>query len=183
MKWVTRDVVHLERVATPWLIRRFVDPEAEFVFIGWGPDEKLPKDANPFAVPGTDITPHDKDGTAFRKVMTKYGIEDPALDSIDKVIMGAVQLIMHDYKPGQDDHHAQMARGLIAISEGVMLLERGDAEVIEASLPIYDALYANFKAELLRKAPRREDVDPERPMEQTVFVSNLTKFLRSLNRA
>jgi hypothetical protein len=182
MKWVTRDVVHLERVATPWLIRRFIDPEAEFVFIGWTPGEKPPADAIPFAVPGAEISPHDKDGTAFRKTMTKYKIEDPALDSIDKVIAGAVQLIMHDYKPGPEDRHAQMALGLIAISEGVMLLERGDVEVIEASLPIYDALYANFRAEHLRKAPHDPNADQERPMAQTLYVHGMTKFLRSLNR-
>jgi hypothetical protein len=183
MKWVTRDVVHLERVATPWLIRRFIDPDAEFVFIGWEPDAKPPADAIPFAIPGRELSPHDKDGTSFGKALKKYNLSDPALESIDKVIAGAVQIIMHDYKPAADDRHAQIALGLIAVSEGVMLLQEGDNAVIEASLPIYDALYANFRAEHLRQSlPADPAVDPEKAMVQTVFVHTMTKFMRSIRR-
>lgn len=183
MRWVTRDFVHLERVATPWLIRRFVDREAEFIFIGWAPDAKWPDDAIPYAIPGVELSPHDKDGTVFRRVMNKYGLKDPALDMIDNVVMGAVRVIMQDEKPGPDDLHGQMARGLIAISEGVMLLQPSDAAVIEASLPVYDALYAFFRAELLRREPHDPKVDPDRPMTQTMYVHHMAQFLRGISPA
>ena len=55
MKWVTRNHPHIDRVASPWLIKRFVDTEAEFVFVGWGKDEALPADATPFAIPGAEL--------------------------------------------------------------------------------------------------------------------------------
>src|ERR1700691_2338669 len=63
MKWVTRDFVHLDRVASPWLIKRFIDRDAVFVFVPWGAEERRPADAIPFALPGAEIGPHDQEGT------------------------------------------------------------------------------------------------------------------------
>jgi hypothetical protein len=81
MKWVTRDFVHLDRVASPWLIKRFIDRDAVFVFVPWGKEDRRPADAIPFALPGAEIGPHDHEGTTFAKLLKKYRLDDPALHS------------------------------------------------------------------------------------------------------
>jgi hypothetical protein len=152
MKWVTRDFVHLDRVASPWLIRRFIDRDAVFVFVPWGQEERRPADAIPFALPGAEIGPHDAAGTTFDKLLAKYRLDDPALRSIARVIAAGVDYVLHGYRPAPDETHGQMAVGLLAISEGTMLINEDDAMIIERSLPIYDALHAYFTAHHLAEA-------------------------------
>src|SRR5665213_2137255 len=132
MKWVTRDFVHLHRVAAPWLIKRFIDPAAEFVCVPWGEEDRCPPDAIPFALPGAEIGPHDADGSTFRKLIRKHKLEDPALQSIAEVIEAGIDYVLHGTEP-----HAlgRSALGLLAISEGTMLLEEDDAVIIARSLP------------------------------------------------
>ncbi len=146
MMWVTKDFVHLDRVACPWLIKRFIDVEATFVFVPWGEEHLRPADAIPFAIAGAELGPHDASGTTFDKVLRKYGLVDPALAAIADIIRAGVDFVLHKNRPAADDAHGQMAYGLLAISEGMMLLKQPDAAIIEASLVFYDALYANFKA-------------------------------------
>lgn len=167
-KWVTRDFVHLDRVACPWLIRRFIDRDAEFVFVPWGEEARRPADATPFAIPGAELGPHDASGTTFDKILAKYKINDPALDAIARVVRAGVAFVLHDERPS--DEYGEMAYGLLAISEGVMLIRERDADVIETSLPIYDALYANFRAHALVRAsgkaiPAPDAKGPTRPTE------------------
>jgi hypothetical protein len=144
--------VHLDRVACPWLIRRFIDPEAEFLFVPWGKEDKRPADAIPFALPGVELGPHDAQGTTFQKLLTKYQLDDPALARMAKVIAGGVDHAMHEYRPPADDKHGQIGIGLLTISDGMMLINKRDDQVIEASLVVYDALYAIFKAHTLLQA-------------------------------
>jgi len=152
MKWVTRDFVHLDRVASPWLIKRFIDREAVFVFVPWGEEGRRPADAIPFALPGAELGPHDHEGTTFAKLLKKYRLDDPALRLIAGVIAAGVDYVLHDYRPPSDDRLGQMAVGLLAISEGTMLINEDDAMIIERSLPLYDALYAYFTAHELARA-------------------------------
>jgi hypothetical protein len=152
MKWVTRDFVHLDRVASPWLIKRFIDRDAVFVFVPWGEEARRPADAIPFALPGAEIGPHDHQGTTFEKLLAKYRLDDPALRSIARVIAAGVDYVLHDYRPAADETHGQMAVGLLAISEGTMLVNEDDTTIIDRSLPIYDALYAYFTAHRLAEA-------------------------------
>lgn len=175
MKWVTRDYVHLDRVATPWLIRRFVDADALFVFVPWGEEASRPADAIPFAIPGCELGPHDANGTTFDKVIAKYGLADPALASVADVIRSGVDIVLHGARPGADDAHGRIAWGLLALSEGMMLTHRGDDAVIEASLAIYDALYANFRAHHLVAAGGKTIPPPDR-LGPTVP----TRFLRDV---
>ncbi len=172
MKWVTRDFVHLDRVAAPWLIKRFIDRDAEFVFVPWGAEERCPPDAIPFALPGAEIGPHDVDGSTFQKLLRKYRLDDPALQTMARVIQAGIDYVLHDTQPDAD---GRTAIGLLAISEGTMLLEDDDAAIIARSLPIYDALYAYFTAHQLAKAkgvplPAHEGQGPTRP----------TRYLRAL---
>lgn len=177
MKWVTRDFVHLDRVASPWLIKRFIDPEAIFVFVPWGEEDTRPHDAIPFALPGAEIGPHDKDGTSFAKLLAKYQLIEPALAAIEKVIAAGVGYTLHHYRPTADETYGQIAVGLLAFSEGMMLINEDDATIIERSLPIYDALLTYFTAHQLAALSNKPI--PERagkgPTNETVFLRKLLK--------
>lgn len=149
MKWVTRDYVHLDRVASPWLIRRFVDREATFVFVPWGEEHRRPPDAIPLALPGAELGPHDDKGTTFAKILVKYGLKDPALDRMARVIAKGVDYVLHDFRPDAGDTDGQVAVGLLAFAEGMLLLHTDDARILDASMLVYDALYQNFRAHAL----------------------------------
>jgi hypothetical protein len=177
MKWVTRDFVHLDRVASPWLIKRFIDREAVFVFVPWGGEDRRPVDAIAFALPGAEIGPHDHEGTTFAKLLKKYHLDDPALYSIAHVIAAGVDYVLHDRRPAPDDASGQMAVGLIAVSEGTMLLNEDDATIIERSLPIYDALHAYFTAHRLAEAKGAPLPEPagRGPTNPTLYLRGLLR--------
>lgn len=175
MKWVTRSFVHLDRVASPWAIKRFIDREAEFVFVEWGEEHTLPPDAISFAIAGGQIGPHDAEGTTFEKLLRKYELQEPPLWSIARIVRAGVDSVLHGRKPSPDDTCGLMADGLLAIAEGMMLLHNDDNVIIEASLPVYDALYANFRAHHLLqsrglKLPASENKGPVLP---TLFLRKL----------
>jgi hypothetical protein len=149
MKWVTRAYVHLDRVASPWLIQRFIDPAAEFVFVPWGEESTRPADAIAFALPGSEFGPHDAQGTTFAKLRRGHGLEDPALITLERVIALGVDHVLHGYEPAAGDRLGQIAVGLLAIAEGMLLARRDDATIIRDSLVFYDALYTQFRAEHL----------------------------------
>jgi len=156
MKWVTRQYLHLDRVATPWLIVRFIDPDAEFTFVPWKEEHLAPADAIGFAIPGAELGSHDHDGTTFAKVMRKYKLVDPALDRMAEVIEAGVAYVLEDYRPPAADHAGQTAVGLLAFAEGVFLTHQSDLGILAASFPVYDALYANFKVLELLKSKKME---------------------------
>lgn len=182
MKWVTRDFVHLDRVASPWLIKRFIDREAVFVFVPWGEEERRPADAIPFGLPGAEIGPHDHEGTTFEKLLAKYRLHDPALLSMGRVIAAGVACVIHGYQPGPSDSSGQIAVGLLAISEGMMLLDEDDSTIIERSLTVYDALYANFTAHHLAqsKGVRLPESAGKGPTNRTVYLRNLLNDQRKV---
>ena len=173
MLWVTRDFVHLDRVASPWLIKRFIDRDAVFVFVPWGAEDRRPADAVPFALPGAEIGPHDADGSTFAKLLAKYQLNDPALHALARIIQAGIDFVLENVPPATAE--AQIALGLLAISEGTMLLEDDDAAIITRSLPVYDALYAYLTAHELARVkgeslPAHEGLGPTRP----------TRYLRAL---
>ena len=149
MKWVTWDHVHLDRVACPWLIRRFVDPEAEFLFMPWGSQEDLPRGAIPFAIPGVELGRHDEQGPTFSKIMGKYGLDDPALAMMAQIVSSGVHHATHKGKGDENDVPVLEGIGLDAISEGMMLSTESDSDNLDKSMAIYDALYAYCKARVL----------------------------------
>lgn len=134
MKWVTRERPKVDRVACPWLIKRFVDPEAEFLFVP--PDQVLAvaerEGATPFDVPGVELG-HHGDACSFDAVLRKYGLSDPALARLALIVRGA-DTEAKDLTP--------QSRGLEAIAEGFRLTYADDQELLERELPVYDALYA-----------------------------------------
>ena len=134
MKWVTRAHVKVDRVACPWLIRRFVDPEAEFIFVAASLVSEVAKKegAIPFDVPNVELG--HKDGKcSFEAIIEKYGLKDKALLKLAAIVNGA-----DTDNPNPDPCSA----GLRAIASGYSLLFPDDMENLENQFQVYDALYA-----------------------------------------
>lgn len=155
MHWVITEHVHFDRVAGPWLIRRFIDPQAVFSFVPRGltldqlTSEQFPPDAIPLAIPGAELGPHDDEGPLFVKILNKYGLNDPALRRMGEVVQKGVDYVLHDYRPASDDRDGQMAAGLLAFSDGMSLLEESDQRRLDASYVVWDAIYELLSANQL----------------------------------
>lgn len=137
MKWVTRAHVHVDRVACPWLISRFVDGDAEFVFVASDIVSQVAEEewATPFDVKGVELG-HRDGHCSFVSIMEKYHLEDKALLQLADVVNAADtdQLDANPY-----------ARGLEALAQGFSLMYPDDTDNLEAQLAVYDALYAFFR--------------------------------------
>jgi hypothetical protein len=134
MKWVTRERPKVDRIACPWLISRFVDPEAEFLYVT--ADQVLAvaerEGAIPFDVPGVELGHHGQE-CSFDAIIRKHKLTDPALAQLALIVRGA-DTDAKDLTPE--------SRGLEAIAEGFRLVYQDDREQLERELPVYDALYA-----------------------------------------
>jgi AraC-like DNA-binding protein len=134
MKWITRERPKIDRIACPWLIRRFIDPNAEFIFVPF--NEVLSKsqelDAIPFDIPEVEYT-HYEEKTTFDYFITKHKLDDPALLKLAPIVRGA-----------DTDRHelAPEVAGLWAISAGMSFNITDDHELLKAGFVIYDALYS-----------------------------------------
>ena len=145
MKWITRERVKVDRVACPWLIKKFVDPEAEFLFV---PAEQVTavagrEGAIPFDVPGVEFGHHGKE-CSFDALLKKYQLgRDPALALLAKIVNGA--------DTDNSLWNQPEAAGLNAIAEGFRHLGyKNDHEIIAAESIVYDALYA-YCQEMVRR--------------------------------
>ena len=141
MKWVTRERVMVDRVACPWLVRRFVDPEAEFLFV---PADQVmnvaaQEGAIPFDVPGVELGHHGKE-CSFEAIVRKHDLgNDPALALMAKIVNGA--------DTDNSLWHQPEGPGLEAVAEGFRHLGLGDDQAINrAEWIVYDALYAYCQA-------------------------------------
>ena len=133
MKWVTRERPKIDRIACPWLVSRFIDKEAEFLFV---PPKEVASvaaatGAIPFDVPGVELT-HVKGTCTFDSFLSKYALDDPALHRIAPIVRGA-DTSRHDLTPESP--------GLYAISIGLSHLFDDDHEVLRHGMVLYDALY------------------------------------------
>ena len=135
MKWITRSHVHVDRVACPWLITRFVDNEAEFLFVPRNQVDKVAAEtgAIPFDAPGVELG-HQDSCCSFESIIVKYELKDPALLGMAKIVHAADVEADLDTDP--------IARGLEAIAVGYSLRYPEDEENIACQFEVYDALYA-----------------------------------------
>ncbi len=135
MKWLTRSHVHVDRVACPWLISRFVDNEAEFLFVPKGQVDKVAAEtgAIPFDAPGVELG-HADGRCSFESIMVKYDLKDPGLQRLAKIVHAADVEADLDTDP--------IARGLEAIASGYSLRFPDDEENLARQFEVYDALYA-----------------------------------------
>jgi AraC-like DNA-binding protein len=134
MKWITRERPKIDRLACPWLIQKFVDSEAEFIYVPFDSviEEAKKLNAIPFDIPGVEYT-HYEDQCTFDYIVKKHKIDDPAITVISKIVRGA-----------DTDRHdiANESAGLWAISAGLAHNITDDSKLLEMGMVVYDALYS-----------------------------------------
>lgn len=134
MKWITRERPKIDRIASPWLIKTFVDLEAEFIYVPFNEvlDKAKEFEAIPFDIPNVEFTHYNEQST-FDYIVKKYEIKDPAILIIADIVRGA-----------DTDRHdiAKESAGLWAISAGLSYNITDDYKLLESGMVIYDALYS-----------------------------------------
>jgi len=150
MKWVTRHRPKIDRIACPWLIRRFVDPQAEFLFVP--PDQVLSvakeTDAIPYDIEGVELT-HDGPSCSFDAIMRKHGLSDPALAEMATIIRGA-DTNRHDLRAAYP--------GVYAVLIGLSATHLDDHVQLSHGMVVCEALYAECKSARAEK----HDWSPQR---------------------
>jgi hypothetical protein len=137
MRWATRAHCHIDRVACAWLIRRFIDDEAEFVFVD-DPDD-VPAGATPFDMRGVELGHHGGD-CSFEAFLRHYELADPVLWELARIV--------HEADLGDELYDAPEAAGLDVLVRGLSLL-RDDEELLALTAPLFDGLYEFKKRALL----------------------------------
>jgi hypothetical protein len=152
MKWITREKIKVDRVACPWLIRHFVDPEAEFVFLPRDTDWAKIDNGIVFDAPNCELGHHGED-VSFNSILKKYKLTDPALVLLGEIVRAA------DSHPN-NPHPA--GKGLRWVAHGFSGLGLSDHEILKREFIVYDALFGECKAQLTKggtvseRAPRAE---------------------------
>ena len=133
MKWVTREKAKVDRIACPWLIKKFVDPEAEFLFVPAEQVLKISQEQNaiPFDVPDVELG-HHEDKCSFDAIIEKYKLNDKALWELAQIVRGADTL---------NRTLTPESAGLVAIAEGFRGISKDDYDNISKQFYVYDALY------------------------------------------
>jgi len=149
MRWVTRRHCHVDRAACAWLIRRFLDPQAEFVFVD-DPDE-VPADAMPFDMRGVELSHHDGD-CSFETFLRRYELADPVLWEIAKTV--------HEADLADERYDAPEAAGLDVLLRGLSMV-RDDDELLALAAPLFDGLYEYANARCCSGASPPHDVPGE----------------------
>jgi len=144
MLWITRSHVHVDRVACPWLITRFIDNEAEFLFVPASQIEKVAKEeeAIPFDAPGVELG-HVDGRCSFESIILKYGLKEPGLLRLAQIV--------HAADVSEDIANDPIASGLEAIASGFSLRFPEDDENLSHQFDVYDALYAWCRLQVAKK--------------------------------
>jgi len=144
MLWITRSHVHVDRVACPWLITRFIDSEAEFLFVPGSRIEKVVTEtgATPFDAPGVELG-HHEGRCSFESIILKYGLKEPGLLRLAKIV--------HAADVNEDIDKDPIARGLEAMASGFSLRFPEDNENLAHQFDLYDALYAWCRMDVAKK--------------------------------
>lgn len=167
MKWITRERPKIDRLACPWLITRFIDKDAEIIYV---PFDKVKSRAAslkaiPFDIPGVEYT-HYKNECTFDYFIKKHDLKDPALRTMASIVRGA-----------DTDRHdlASQCSGLWAISAGLAFNFKNDKELLEKGMLIYDALYSWAKH--LQKEKHTEQPN------EALLLDVFNKFLKGKQRS
>lgn len=134
MKWITRERPKIDRIACPWLIRRFIDPDAQFLYVAAGEVLQVAAEqgATPYDIPGVEMS-HVGEKCSFDAFLAKYRLDDPALQQLAAIVRGADTSRL-DLTP--------QSAGLYAISLGLSQVHADDHEMLRHGLVLYEALYA-----------------------------------------
>ena len=143
MKWITRSHVHVDRVACPWLIKRFVDSQAEFLFAPANDIEEVAaqQQAILFDAPGAELG-HREDQCSFDAIIQKFQLNDKALLLLAEIVRAADTNRLQDHPAGA---------GLKALAEGYSIRFPDDGENVRRQMDLYDALYAWCRLEAAKK--------------------------------
>jgi hypothetical protein len=138
MKWITRERPKIDRIACPWLIKRFIDKDAEFLYVPSTDVLRVAKerDAIPYDVPGVELT-HDGPFCSFDAFIKKYALKDKALDHLAEIVRAADTDTLENSK---------QAPGLLAITMGLSNNIENDQEMLKVGMIIYEALYSWCKS-------------------------------------
>ena len=144
MRWATRAGVHVDRAGCAWLIRRFIDPEASFLFVA--DPEEVPPDATPFDMRGVELSHHGGD-CSFETFLEHYELEDAALAGIARIV--------HEADLGDERYDAPEAPGLDVLLRGLSLI-RDDEELLALASELFDGLY-EYRQRALRSGESRRE--------------------------
>jgi hypothetical protein len=138
MKWITRERPKIDRIACPWLIRRFIDPDAEFLFVPASDVLRVAGEtgATPYDIPGVEMT-HVGELCSFDAFIARHALREPALQQLATIVRGADTSRL-DLTP--------QSAGLYAVSLGLSHVFKDDHEMLRHGMVMYDALYAWCKA-------------------------------------
>jgi hypothetical protein len=162
MKWITRERPKIDRIACPWLIKRFIDKDAKIIYVPFDQVTEKAKALNaiPFDVPGVEFS-HYEDKCTFDYIIEKYKITDPAILTLAAIVRGA-----------DTDRHdiASQASGLWAISAGLAYNIKNDNELLQRGMMIYDALYS-WARHLQKEKHSQNPID-------NLFIDVFNKFIK-----
>jgi hypothetical protein len=142
MKWATRPGVHVDRVACAWLIRRFIDRDAEFIFCT--DVAAVPDEATPFDMRGAALG-HHAGRCSFETVLTAFDLTDPALEEIGRII--------HEADLADDRYDAPASHGLDILIRGLTLISGSDHDTIAITDKLFDGLYEHTRRQLITGRP------------------------------
>jgi hypothetical protein len=145
MKWITREKIKVDRVACPWLIQKFIDPQAEFIFVPVAQAAVKAQElgATPFDVDGCELGHHGED-VSFDSFLKKFGLTDPALGLLAEIVRAADSHPSHPHPAGE---------GLRWVAFGFSALGLPDHEILQREFIVYDALYAECQRRVAAKQP------------------------------
>jgi hypothetical protein len=143
MKWITREKIKVDRVACPWLITKFIDAKAEFIFVPVSEVESKAKQlcATPFDIDGCELGHHGED-CSFDSILKKYRLTDPALQLLAQIVRAADSHPANPHPAGE---------GLRWVAFGFNALGLGDHEILQREFIVYDALYAECQRRVKNK--------------------------------
>jgi hypothetical protein len=142
MRWATRPGCHVDRAACAWLLRRFIDPDAEFVFVDDPAD--VPTDATPFDMRGVDLSHHGGDCT-FETMLRRYSLDDPVLWDMARLV--------HEADLADEQYDEPGARGLDDICRGLSLV-LDDEGTLAITASVFEGLYEHRRRSLRGDRPR-----------------------------
>lgn len=141
MRWITREHIKVDRVACPWLIRRFIDPSSEFVFLPRDTNWSAVSEGTVFDVPGCELGHHAED-VSFDSFLKKYGITDPALTLLAEIVRAADSSPSNPHPAGE---------GLRWIAHGFSAMGLSDHDILDREFIVYDALYAECQRQVAKR--------------------------------
>ena len=162
MRWVTRNYPGVDRTASAWLIKKFIDPDAEFIFIKWPEEKPLPEHGTLFDIKGADLG-HRNGKCTFETILEKYSLKNPYLSRVAEIV--------HAADIEEDIDKVPEARGIKAVFSGLRFVADNDYETLEIGMKIWEAIYTNFKLkDIIEK--HRDKLDSMGRLERLEFLKS-----------